>query len=194
MKKKLLRLCNKIFKSSFNFVEAIVLLEEDKCTLSCLNRNHTVFLEIDIDLDYFQGKYAPTEQMVHFVHPEDIINQELDLERELVEFEQAHLLSIPRLHHFFYDDYHEVSFKKFKSIAESDCDNILIECNGFQSMFISHYLKEPLLDIPDTFALNLHTNQSYLSMRYTYDFFTVKSVIASRITPPAEAQIILEVD
>lgn len=33
MKKKLLRLCNKIYKSSFNFVEAIVLLEEDKCTL-----------------------------------------------------------------------------------------------------------------------------------------------------------------
>ena len=146
MENKLLRLCNKIHKSHFNLVEVIILLEKDSCTLCCLNRNHTVFLEMDVDLDYFQGKYNVSNTGIYFVRPENIIAQSLDLKKEyqLSEFERVHLLSIQRCHHFFHEDHHETSFKEFKNIAQSEFGNVLIQCNGFQSVFSSLYLNEPL--------------------------------------------------
>ena len=193
MENKLLRLCNKIYKSHFNLADVIVLLEDDSCTLNCLNRNHTVFFEMDVDLDYFQGAYEPTNRM-HCILPEDIINMELDLDREITEFQQAHILSLQRLHHFFCEDTHHVPFKNFKKIAESECDKVEIVCNDDRSMFISNYLREPLLDIPDTFGLNLHGEDNPVYLMYIYDFFTVKAIIASRVTPIEEAEIIFEVE
>ena len=196
MENKLLRLCNKIHKSHFNLVEVIIILEKDSCTLCCLNRDHTVFLEMDVDLDYFQGKYNVSNTGIYFVRPENIIAQSLDLKKEykLSEFERVHLLSIQRCHHFFHEDHHETSFNEFKNIAQSEFGNVLIQCNGFQSVFSSLYLNEPLLDIPDTFSLNLPGNEKPLSMRYTYDFFTVKAAVASKLIPSNEAQIVFEVD
>ena len=193
MENKLLRLCNKIYRSNFKLVDVIVVLEDDSCTLNCLNRNHTVFLEMDVDLEYFQGAYEPTNKM-HCILTADISNMELDLERKVSGFQETQMIDIHRLHHFFHDGYQKFSFKEFKKVAECDCDNVLIECNGFNSMFFPRFLKEPLLDIPDTFGLNLHEDSNPLYLEYSYDFFTVKAVVAPRVTPVESAEFIVEVN